>query len=296
MKNRKELFYLKNRFKVQELAGDLAYDIAGGILFAAGINTFAANADFAPGGVSGVALLLNHLFGLPVGTVTLLLNIPLILISFRSVGWLLLVKSAKSMVISSLILDLIFPFVPMYTGSRLLASVCSGAFMGAGMALFYIRGSSSGGIDFLALTIKKKKPYMTIGVITLLIDLIVIFSGWPVFGDVDSVLYGVASTIVSTIVIDKILYGIGSGTMAVIITEKGQQMIEQIGTKVNRGGTLIPASGGYTGLPRTVIFCVCSEMEAYLVKQVVQDVDEQAFLLFTGVNEIFGEGFRRPVK
>ena len=108
------------------------------------------------------------------------------------------------MVISSLFLDVIFPFVPMYDGNRLMASIYSGVFMGAGMALFYIRGSSSGGIDFLALTIKKKKPHMTIGVITLLIDLVVILLGWPVFGDVDSALYGVASTGVSTIVIDKV--------------------------------------------------------------------------------------------
>lgn len=141
------------------------------------------------------------------GTVTLLLNIPLVVFSYKTVGKRLLIKSAKTMLISSLLLDVIFPFTPMYEGNRMMAAVYSGIFLGAGMAMFYIRGSSSGGIDFLALVIKKKRPYMSIGVITLLIDLVVIFLGWPVFGDVDAVLYGVASTGVSTIVIDKILYG-----------------------------------------------------------------------------------------
>ena len=244
MSNTKLISDLKNKFKSKVLFWDLLYDIAGSILYAAGIYTFAGNAGFAPGGVSGLALILNYLVGLPVGTLTLLFNIPLVLISYKAVGKQLLIKSAKTMVISSLFLDVIFPFVPMYDGNRLMASIYSGVFMGAGMALFYIRGSSSGGIDFLALTIKKKKPHMTIGVITLLIDLVVILLGWPVFGDVDSVLYGIASTGVSTIVIDKILYGIGAGTLAVIVTGKGREVAARIGEIARRGVTLIRARGG----------------------------------------------------
>ena len=293
---KKTLFNLKGKFDYKMLLWDLLYDIAGSILYAAGIYTFAGNAGFAPGGVSGLALILNHLLGLPVGMVTLLFNIPLVVISYKAVGKALLIKSAKTMVISSLFLDVIFPFIPMYTGSRLMAAICSGVFMGAGMALFYIRGSSSGGIDFLALTIKKKKPHMTIGVITLLIDLVVILLGWPVFGDVDAVLYGVASTVVSTIVIDKILYGTGAGTLAIIITEKGSQIGVKIGENVRRGVTMIPAEGGYTGMRRDVILCACSKAEAYLVKSAVQEADEKAFVMFTETSEVFGEGFKTEIK
>ena len=188
MSGKKARINLKVQIDYRILLWDLLYDIAGSILYAAGIYTFAGNAGFAPGGVSGLALILNHLLGLPVGTVTLLFNIPLVIISYKAVGKALLIKSAKTMVISSLFLDVIFPFIPLYTGSRLMAAICSGVFMGAGMALFYIRGSSSGGIDFLALTIKKQKPHMQIGVITLLIDLVVILLGWPVFGVADAVL------------------------------------------------------------------------------------------------------------
>ena len=148
MSRKKGLTDLKNKIHPRTLIWDLTYDIAGSILYAAGIYTFAGNAGFAPGGVSGLALILNYLFGLPVGTVTLLFNIPLVLISYRAVGRQLLIKSAKTMLISSLFLDVVFPFVPMYDGNRLMASIYSGVFMGAGMALFYIRGSSSGGIDF----------------------------------------------------------------------------------------------------------------------------------------------------
>lgn len=272
---------------------DILYDISGSILYAAGIYTFAGNAGFAPGGVSGLALITDHLWGFPVGTMTLLLNIPLVIISYRAVGRQLLIKSAVTMVISSLFLDVIFPMFPVYSGDRLIASVCSGAFLGAGMALFYLRGSSSGGIDFLALTIKKKRPHMTIGVITMLIDLVVILLGWPVFGDVDAVLYGVLATFVSTVVIDKILYGAGAGTLAIIITEKGKETAERISERAGRGVTSLRAVGAYTRTDREVLLCACSKAEAYLVKSAVQEADDKAFFMFTETSEVFGEGFKR---
>lgn len=278
--------------RAKDIAADILYDIAGSILYAAGIYTFAGNAEFAPGGVSGLALILNHVWGLPVGTVTLLFNIPLVIISYRLVGRNLLLKSARTMLISSLFLDVVFPSVPMYTGNRLMASVYSGIFMGAGMALFYMRGSSSGGIDFLALAIKKKKPYMSIGVITMLIDLVVILLGWPVFGDVDSVLYGVASTGVSTIVIDKILYGIGAGTLAIIVTSRGKETAAEIRKRARRGVTSMKAVGEYTGTQRDVLLCACSKAESYLVKSAVQETDAEAFVMFAETSEVFGEGFK----
>lgn len=275
------------------IAADLLYNIAGSVLYAAGIYTFAGNAGFAPGGVSGLALIVNYLWGIPVGTMTLLLNIPLIIISYKAVGKRLLIKSAVTMLISTLFLDVVFPLFPMYSGDRLIAAVCSGAFLGAGMALFYIRGSSSGGIDFLALAIKKEKPHMTIGVITLLIDLVVILLGWPVFGDVDAVLYGVLATVVSTVAIDKILYGVGAGTLAIIITKKGKETAQRISERAGRGVTSLPAVGAYTKMETEVLLCACTKAEAYLVKSAVEEADENAFFMFTETSEVYGEGFRR---
>ncbi len=275
------------------IAADLLYNIAGSVLYAAGIYTFAGNAGFAPGGVSGLALIVDYLWGIPVGTMTLLLNIPLIIISYKAVGKRLLIKSAVTMLISTLFLDVVFPLFPMYSGDRLIAAVCSGAFLGAGMALFYIRGSSSGGIDFLALAIKKEKPHMTIGVITLLIDLVVILLGWPVFGDVDAVLYGVLATVVSTVAIDKILYGVGAGTLAIIITKKGKETAQRISERAGRGVTSLPAVGAYTKMETEVLLCACTKAEAYLVKSAVEEADENAFFMFTETSEVYGEGFRR---
>ena len=200
----------------KELAVDILYDIIGSILFGAGIYTFAEAGNFAPGGISGIALIMNKLWNLPVGTMTLILNIPLVIISYKTVGKRFLIKTARTMIISTIFVDLVFPMFPFYTGQRLLAAIYSGALLGLGMVLFYMRGSSSGGADFLTMTIKKKRPHMSLGRLTLLIDLIIILIGWPVFGDVDSVLYGLIAVFVCSMVIDKILYGIGAGTLAIM--------------------------------------------------------------------------------
>ena len=99
-----------------------------------------------------------------------------------------------------------------------MAALCSGALMGAGMVMFYMRGSSSGGLDFVIMPIKKKRPHLSVGKITMIIDLGIILLGWPVFGDVDAALYGLVSTFASVVVIDKVLYGLGAGTLAFVVT------------------------------------------------------------------------------
>ena len=108
---------------IRRIMGDVVYNIAGSILYAAGIYTFAGNEGFAPGGVSGLALIADYLWGFPVGVMTLILNIPLVVISYKAVGKRLLLKSAKTMVIASFFLDAVFPVLPVYSGSRLMAAL-----------------------------------------------------------------------------------------------------------------------------------------------------------------------------
>lgn len=271
---------------------DLFYDLIGAALFSAGVYTFAGNAGFAPGGVTGLALLLNHIFRIPIGTLTLFINLPLIVISYRSLGKRFLLKTAKSMVITTFFLDVVFPAFPMYEGQRMMSALCSGALMGAGMVLFYMRGSSSGGLDFVIMPIKKKRPHLSVGKITMIIDLGIILLGWPVFGDVDAALYGLVSTFASVVVIDKVLYGLGAGTLAFVVTEKGQEVSDRIGQLTKRGVTSLEATGTYTGQSKQVLLCACSKSEAFLVKCAAEEVDENLFLMFMETSEVFGEGFQ----
>ena len=280
----------KNR-KLKTFLIDLLCDIIGSILYATGIYTFAKAADFAPGGISGLALILNHLWGLPIGIMTLVLNIPLVLISYRVVGKEFLLKTARSMVVSTIFLDLIFPHTPAYTGSPFMAALYSGICMGAGMAFFYMRGSSSGGMDFLIMTIKVRYPHFSLGMVSMVSDFVVILLGWPVFGNIDAVLYGLTTAFAASTVLDKIMYGMGAGKLIIIITTHGQKLADRIGEMTDRGSTILKAMGSYTREDRDVLLCACSKSQAYSITTMAHEIDPGAFVMVTETSEVFGEGF-----
>lgn len=280
-----------DREKGKELAWDLLCDVAGAILYALGIYTFAKTGDFAPGGLSGLALIINYLWGVPIGIMTLILNVPFVILSYRIIGKTFLVKTARSMIICTIFLDVVFPNFPVYTGMPFMAALFSGLCIGAGLALFYMRGSSSGGTDFLIMTVKALRPHVSIGTVTILIDFVVIMLGWPVFGSVDSVLYGMVAVFATSVVVDKIMNGIGAGTLAVIITTKGQEVADGIARVTARGSTAIQARGTYTGEGKEVLLCACSRAQGYVVRKAVHQSDPGAFVMMTETSEVYGEGF-----
>ena len=283
--------------QTKELMWDVLADIAGGLFYALGIYTFAKTANFAPGGLSGLALITHHLWGLPIGIMTLVFNIPVILLSFRLLGKRFLFKSLRSMVVCTLFVDFLLPAVsPPYTGSPLLAALYSGIFLGAGLAVLYMRGSSSGGTDFLTMSVKVLRPHMSLGAVTMIIDLIIILMGWPVFGNIDSVLYGIVATGVTSIVIDKIMYGVGAGKLIIIISDHGQEVADKIANAIDRGSTLIRAIGTYTGSERQVLLCACNKSQAFKVRSAAHEVDENAFVMITETSEVYGEGFLEQKK
>lgn len=270
---------------------DLLCDIVGSILYSVSIYTFARSANFAPGGVSGLALIINYLSGLPIGITSLLLNIPLVLVSYKIVGKQFLRKTARTMLLCTFFLDIVFPYTPAYTGSPFMAALYAGIFMGAGLGLFYMRGTSSGGADFLTMTIKHLRPHLSLGIVTMSTDLIVILLGWPVYKNVDAVLYGLITTFATSIVMDKIMYGISAGALAIIITDKGLSIADAIGEITGRGSTAIRAIGTYTKQDRDVLLCACSNVQAHTILNTVHEIDPNAFVMMTETREVYGEGF-----
>ena len=277
-----------------ELLKDLACDLAGSLLYGVGVYTFALKGEFAPGGVSGLALIINALWGLPVGTVSLLLNLPIVALTFSTLGRRFFLKSLRTMVVSTLIIDFVLPLFPVYQGSRLLAAGFSGVLMGAGLSLIYMRGSSTGGADFLIHAAKRKAPHISFGNLSLAIDAAVILLGIPAFGDIDAALYGMVSAFALTIVMDKIIYGAGSGKLVLVITNEGQAVSRALDEAVERGSTLVDVTGSYSGLARRMVMCACSNNEVFKVRTAAHRVDPGALVMICEASEVFGEGFRAP--
>lgn len=141
---------------VRNISFDVVFDIIGGALYAAGIYSFISAANFAPGGIAGLSIILNHYLKIPIGVGMLLFNIPVSLLTLKFLGKKFFFASIKSMVIVSLLTDLVFPLLPVYTGEPLLAALFGGLLSGIGLALIYSRNSSTGGTDFIIMSLRKK--------------------------------------------------------------------------------------------------------------------------------------------
>lgn len=277
---------------------DLLHDVIGSFLYALGISFFAENANFAPGGITGFAMIIHHYVPfLGIGLLSLIINIPVAIICYRLLGRVFFFKSVKSMLISALFLDVIVPLLGSYPDAAtnpLLAALFAGALSGVGLAIIYMPGSSTGGTDFIIMSIRKLKPHLSIGSISLVVDGVVILLGWPVFGNINAVLYGVLMTIVSTTVIDKVMYGTGTRRMLLVVSDKAQEIAHDIMEETERGATLADVRGAYTGKPHQMMMCVCSKVEVFAARRVINRIDPKAIVMLTTVDEAYGEGFLEP--
>ena len=281
----------------KEAGIDILTDIVAGALIAVGVYNFALQADFPVAGFSGIAIILYHLLGIPVGIGTILLNIPVAVFCYRFLGRAFFLKSMKTMFISSVIIAYVAPLFPVYEGSRLLAALCMGVLCGTGFALVFMRGSSTGGQDFITMSVKKVKPHVSLGAITGTLDIATIILGSVlVFRDVDGFIYGIIVTYLLTVIIDKILYGIDEGKMTLIVTERGRELAKQIDAYSGRGSTILRGVGSYSGKNKDVIMCACNNKEMYQIKKMVHTLDPEAFTIIMESNEVVGEGFKEEVK
>ncbi|MCI6121736.1 YitT family protein [Bariatricus sp. SGI.161] len=285
-----------NQTKVKELAMDILVDVVAGMVIAIGVYNFALNANFPVAGFSGIAIILYHLFRIPVGIGTILLNIPVSIFCYKFLGRTFFLKSVKSMIISSILMDYVAPMFPVYNGSRLLAALCMGVLCGGGYAAIFMRGSSTGGQDFITMAIKKVKPHMTLGVITFGFDICTILLGTIlVFKDVDGLIYGIIVTYLMAIVMDRIMYGIDEGKMTLIVTEHGDEVAEQIDEYSGRGSTILQGMGSYSKKKKDVVMCACNNKQMYTIKKMVRQIDPQAFTIIMESNEVVGEGFKEEI-
>ncbi len=282
------------RFDWKTMSVDIAVDIAAGLLIAAGTYNFAVMANFPMVGVNGIALIFYHLFGTPIGLMAVLLNIPIAACCYRILGKTFFLHSVRTIVITSVLMDVIAPLFPVYTGERLLAALCTGVLSGLGYAFIYMRGSSTGGADFVILSIKAKRPHMSIGKITFGIDLFVVVIGTVLISkDVDGLIYGVIVSFLISIMVDKVMYGINAGKLTLIVTSKPQEVAHRIDEMVGRGATFLKAKGSFKGEDMDVVMCACNNKQMYPIRNVVKEVDPAAFVIIMESNEVLGEGFNR---
>ncbi|MBR7190529.1 MAG: YitT family protein [Oscillospiraceae bacterium] len=271
---------------------DTAVELVGSVLTGIAIYNFAVPAAFPMTGFSGLALILYRLFSLPIGVMTIVLNIPVAILCYRLLGRQFFFKSLRCMVLSSLFIDYVAPLLPLYTGGRLLAAICTGVIGGLGYAMIYITNSSTGGSDFIVMAVKAVRPYVQLGKIIFITDAVIIGLGGLIFKDFDGVIYGLIIDYIYAIVTDKLMYGMNAGKLALVVTDYGKAAADKIDELCGRGTTIIEARGGYRGDHRDVVMCACSTKEMLTVERAVRLIDPHAFTVILESNEVLGEGFK----
>ncbi|MBR3294770.1 MAG: YitT family protein [Clostridia bacterium] len=278
--------------KYFKLLTEMAVLVFACFMAAIGIYNFADTYNFPLTGFSGIALIINYLFKVPLGVTTILLNIPVALICYRKLGKRFFWRSIFCTVLYSVMVDYLCPLLPVYKGEKILAALCSGVFGGIGYALIYMRNASTGGTDFISVYVKSILPHISLGKIIFIVDAVIVVAGGVLMGDIDGIVYGLVISFVTNLVIDKMMYGSNAGKLTLIITTKADDITKVIDKVTERGTTVIDVKGGYRNEDKQMVICACNDKEMYLLEQAVKHVDPESFSVVLESSEVHGEGFK----
>jgi len=267
--------------------------LAGSLIYSIGIQCFVVPANIAPGGAAGLALIGNHLWGFPVGTLTILLNVPLLVLAWFILSRRFVITTGLACMVCSLILDFVVaPVFPAYSGDRLLCSLFGGVIVGIGMALIFISGCTTGGTDILGYIMQKKKPHISIGNALMIVDGGILLLSIYAFQNVEAGLFGLISLFAQTKVIDAIIYGSDIGRMVTVVTRFPEKISEGIIDQLERSATILNGNGAYSGEEVKVLLCTIRKNQFYKLKEIIYNADPGAFIMVTETSEVFGEGFK----
>ncbi len=269
--------------------------ILGSALAGAAYPLFLDANHIAPGGLTGVAMILNHFFAfLPIGTTSLLLNVPLFLIGYRSSGPIFVLLSLIATILFSLAIDLL-PFQTM-TNDPLLASLFGGVLLGIGLGLIQRGGATTGGTDMAARMVHRKFSFISVGMFLFALDFVVVVAAGFAFGEAEATLYAMINIFVCSKVIDVTMIGLTANKACFIISEQWEAISRRILTEMDRGVTHLKARGAYSMQERPMVLAVISRSELPRLKNIVRDEDESAFVFVTEAHEALGEGFSKLTK
>lgn len=277
---------------IQKMFLDGLFICVGTIIHAIGIDMMIQPNQLTPGGITGLAVQLNHLFDLPTGVLVLIMNIPLFILGYVKLGGKFVISSAVATVISSVCIDVFKLFLPIYKGDLLLVSLFGGAITGLGISLLYLRASSLGGSDIVCSVINKRFPHLPIGKISLFLNVIVITSAMFVYGNIDSALYSAIAAFVSSKVVDAVLMGADSGSLLLTVTDNPYEMAEKIHEEAGRGATVLAATGTATGEAKYLLMCAARRYEFSKIIRAIKSVDPKAFVVIADTRDVQGNGFK----
>ena len=263
---------------------------------------FSAPNQIAPGGLTGIATLLNYLseqvwhlpFSIPIGAATVVMNVPLIIAAWLVLGRRLAVRTMWGLLLSSAAVDLAETLVTPYTGNQILVCIFGGVVLGLGVGLILSRGGTTGGSEIMARLLEKMKPHLSVGKLILAVDAVVIAVSALVYGKLESAMYATVFVFISAQIIDWVVYGGRQGKMAMILSQKEPEVTSAITSQLDRGVTLLKAQGGYSGADQKMLVCAVRRDEIFRLRQTVFAIDPEAFFMVLSTDEVRGYRWLDP--
>ena len=261
------------------------------VVYAAGISLFLDPNQLAPGGITGIAVILNRLIHMETGTLYFLLNVPVVFLGIIKFGIRFMAKTAWAILMTSLFTNLLGN-VGAVTDDLFMAGTAGGILIAIGIGLIFKAGATTGGTDIIVKILRQKYRHLKTGFLFLCMDVVIVGVSGLVFGDVDIALYALATVIISGKALDYVLYGGDEAKMFYVITEVPEKIGVRLMKELEVGVTYLQGRGGWTGTEKQVVFCMVPKRLGPKVEEIVKIEDPRAFMVVTSASEIYGEGYK----
>ena len=276
--------------------GWIAATIVGSAIFALGFSMFLEPNDMSAGGISGLALVFVELTGIgTVGILSILINLPLFILGGLKIGKRFFAGSMLGMVFSSVMIDS-FAFLGISDLDPLLAVLYGGVICGLGLGVVFVSGTSTGGSDILVRLLKMRYRNVPIGQISMTFDALVVLMTGLVYHDVTKALYTGVTVYLCGKVIDAVVYNFDYSKVALIVSNEHEAIAREIGLKLDRGATYLLAEGSYSHAPKKVVLAAVKKQQMAELKELVVNIDPNAFIIVQEAHQVLGDGFSRYTK
>lgn len=261
------------------------------VIYGVAISMFLDPNNLAPGGVSGIAIIVNRVIPVETGTLFLIFNIPILILGLWKFGFRFLMSTIYCIVLTSVFTNLFARFKPL-TEDPFLASVMGGALVAVSLGVVFKCGATTGGTDIIIKLLRLRFPHMKTGALFLMTDCLIILCSIFVFKNIDIALYAGLSVLVTSKVLDLVLYGRDGAKLLYIISDEADKITARILEELDIGVTHVKGCGAYSGKEKKVIMCVIKKQVYHHAEEIVRQEDPLAFMIVSSASEIYGEGYK----
>lgn len=263
----------------------------GAAIYALAVSLFLDPNSLAPGGVTGIAMIMNRITGLETGTWILLINVPILLLGLWKFGLRFLMSTIYCTALVSVFTNLLAEIQPP-TYDNMLACIVGSALLALGIGLVFKAKSTTGGTDIIVKILRLKFPHMKTGGLFLTLDAMIVAASFFVVRDIEKTLYAVICIFLVSKILDFVLYGTDEAKLIYIISDHHEQIAGRLLAELDLGVTYVEGAGAYSGKDKRVIMCAVKKPMAPKTEDVVREEDPQAFMIVTSATEIYGEGYK----